>query len=50
MEIERFINMYNNQVVDVSEIIPPNEIRGLKTPSTTEGGMISEHVKNHPTK
>jgi len=35
---------------DVSEIIPRNEIRGLKTPSTTGRGMISEHVKNRPTK
>jgi len=34
--------------IDVSEIIPPNEIRGLETPSTTRRGVISEHVKNRP--
>ncbi len=37
-------------IIDVSKIIPPNKIRGLKTLSSTKGGMISEHVKNHSAK
>jgi len=35
---------------DMSEIIPQDEIRGLKTPSIKRRGMISEHVKNRLTK
>ena len=36
--------------LNVSEIIHPNKIKGLETTSTTRSDMISEHVKNHPTK
>lgn len=34
----------------MSEIIPPDEIRGLETPPTTRRDMISEHVKNRSIK
>ena len=51
--VDRILFLFDNfefRNNDVSEIIPPNKISGLETPSTTRSGMISEHVKNHPTK
>jgi transposase InsO family protein len=48
--VEEFVYLLKKfpEWLDVSEIILHDEIRRLKTPSTTRSGMISEHVKNHP--